>query len=61
MVHNGIVENHAELRAALEEHAGTLAADTLAVRVIAAGPPVPLAAHRDEDLGITFWVRAAGE
>jgi isoleucyl-tRNA synthetase len=50
-----------EVAAALTEHAATLAADTLAVSVTAGRPAVDMGAHPAPSLGLTFYLRAAGE
>jgi isoleucyl-tRNA synthetase len=50
-----------ELAEALHEHAGLLASEVLASLVYEEQPAAPLAEHRDDELGLRFWLRAAGE
>ncbi len=50
-----------ELAEAIREHAGLIAAEVLATSFIEGRPPVAIAPHRDDDLGLTVWLRAAGE
>ena len=46
--------------AALREYSDTIADEVLAVSFVEDGPPVNLRAHRDGELGLTFWLRVAG-
>jgi hypothetical protein len=38
-----------------------LSAEVLAPSITEDKPAADLARHRDDDLGLTFWLRAAGE
>jgi len=49
-----------ETAEALDEHAGTVAEEVLAVRLDRGAPDAPLEPHVDAELGATFWVRQAG-
>ena len=49
------------LAAALREHRDTIAGEVLAVAVGDGRPNADIKPHRDEDLGLTAWLRAAGE
>jgi isoleucyl-tRNA synthetase len=49
-----------ELATALREHAALLSAEVLAPLIVEGQPAAALAPHRDDDLGLTFWLRAAG-
>jgi isoleucyl-tRNA synthetase len=50
-----------ELRGALREHAATVAAEVLASTFAEGRPPRhDMAAHRNDDLGLTYWLRLAG-
>jgi isoleucyl-tRNA synthetase len=51
----------AELAEAIREHADLVAGEVLATSFTEAKPPVAIAQHRDDDLGLTVWLRAAGE
>jgi isoleucyl-tRNA synthetase len=53
-------EAEGELAAALTEHAATLAADVLAVQVMHGRPRVPVAEHRNDELGLVLYLRQAG-
>jgi len=46
---------------ALREGSSRLAEEVLAVSVVEGAPTADLAPHRAEDLGLVFWLRAAGE
>jgi isoleucyl-tRNA synthetase len=50
----------AELKAALHEHAASVSAEVLATFFTEGQPPVQIAPHRDDDLGLTVWLRVAG-
>jgi len=50
-----------ELAEALREGSTSLAREALAVTVTEGAPPVALAPRENADLGLTFWLRAAGE
>jgi isoleucyl-tRNA synthetase len=45
---------------ALREGAGRLGEEVLAVTVAEGPPPADVAPHRDDDLGLVFWLQAAG-
>jgi isoleucyl-tRNA synthetase len=49
-----------ELAAAVREGSSRLADEVLAVSVTEGAPTADLAAHADEELGLTFWLRMAG-
>jgi isoleucyl-tRNA synthetase len=49
-----------EAAQAVGEHAQSIATEVLAVAFTEGRPPVDLAPHTDEELGLTFWLRAAG-
>ena len=49
------------LSAALHEHRDSIAAEVLAVSVNDGRPNADIKPHRDDDLGLTAWLRAAGE
>ncbi|MDX6198330.1 MAG: isoleucyl-tRNA synthetase [Actinomycetota bacterium] len=49
-----------ELTAALREGSSRLADEVLAVTVSEQAPTADLAAHVDDELGLTFWLRVAG-
>ncbi|MCW2506366.1 MAG: Isoleucyl-tRNA synthetase [Actinomycetia bacterium] len=49
-----------ELVEAIHEGAARLADEVLAVSVTEGPPTADLAVHRDDELGLTFWLRAAG-
>ena len=49
-----------ELTEAVHEHSGAIAAEVLATAVGEGHPAAPVAAHRDDDLGLTVWLRLAG-
>ena len=49
-----------ETARAVSEHAEAIATEVLAVAFTEGRPPVDLAPHTDEELGLTFWLRAAG-
>jgi isoleucyl-tRNA synthetase len=49
-----------ELSQALREGAGRLGEEVLAVSVVEGAPPADVAPRVDDDLGLTFWLRAAG-
>jgi isoleucyl-tRNA synthetase len=49
-----------EAAQAVGEHADAIATEVLAVSFTEGRPPVDLAPHVDEELGLTFWLRAAG-
>ncbi|MHB8452284.1 MAG: isoleucine--tRNA ligase [Mycobacteriales bacterium] len=51
----------AELAAAIAEQEALIAREVLAVSCTQGRPAAPLAPHHDPDLGLTFWLRAAGE
>ncbi len=51
----------AELTEAIREHSELIAGEVLATSFTQARPPVAIAPHRDDDLGLTVWLRAAGE
>ena len=53
-------EASGELAQALTEHAAELAADVLATRIAPGPPPVPVAAHRNDELGLVVHLRRAG-
>jgi isoleucyl-tRNA synthetase len=53
-------DSGSELGQAIGEHADAVATEVLAVSFKAGEPPVNLAAHTDKELGLTFWLRAAG-
>jgi isoleucyl-tRNA synthetase len=48
------------LRAALHEHRDAIAAEVLAVSVTDDRPNADISPHREADLGLTVWLRAAG-
>jgi isoleucyl-tRNA synthetase len=50
-----------ELADAIREHAELVAGEVLATSFIEGRPPVSIAPHRDDGLGLTVWLRAAGE
>jgi isoleucyl-tRNA synthetase len=50
-----------ELAAALGEHGERVADEVLAVSFVAGRPAVDMAPHRDAELGLTWWLRPAGE
>ncbi len=50
-----------ELAVAIREHAELVAGEVLATSFIEGKPPVAIAPHRDDALGLTVWLRAAGE
>ncbi len=50
----------AELAAALEEHAESIGGEVLATSFQRGEPAVHIAPHRDDDLGLTIWLRVAG-
>jgi isoleucyl-tRNA synthetase len=50
-----------ELARALVEHAELVAREVLAVSYEQGRPNADIAPHCDEELGLTFWLRAAGE
>ncbi len=54
------VEASPDLAAAIVEHATTLAAEVLAVSFLRGRPDADIAPHRESDLGLTVWLRAAG-
>ncbi|HEX4015775.1 MAG TPA: isoleucine--tRNA ligase [Frankiaceae bacterium] len=49
------------LAEAIREHAGLVAGEVLATSFKEGKPPVAIAPHHDEGLGLTVWLRAAGE
>ncbi|HMA47328.1 MAG TPA: class I tRNA ligase family protein, partial [Frankiaceae bacterium] len=49
-----------EVATALREHGPAVAGEVLAVSFTGAAPPRPLLPHREPELGLTFWLRAAG-
>jgi isoleucyl-tRNA synthetase len=49
-----------ELAQALQEGAGRLGEEVLAVSVVEGPPAADVLAHDDPDLGLQFWLRAAG-
>jgi len=49
-----------ELAQALAEHGARVAEEVLAVELTHGHPPVDMAAHRDDELGLTWWLRQAG-
>jgi isoleucyl-tRNA synthetase len=49
-----------ELIAAMVEHAGMISAEVLATYFIQGPPAVEISPHRDDDLGLTVWLRVAG-
>ncbi len=49
-----------ELTEAIVEHAGLIAAEVLAPSFAAGHPKVAVAEHRDDELGLRFWLRLAG-
>ncbi len=49
-----------ELAEALQEGAGRLAEEVLAVSVVGGKPAADIAPHDDEELGLRFWLRLAG-
>ena len=49
-----------DVASALREHAATLSSEVLAPLVTEDRPAAPLPEHRDDDLGLSFWLRAAG-
>jgi isoleucyl-tRNA synthetase len=49
-----------ELAEAVREGSSRLAEEVLAVSVVEGAPTADLAAHVDEELGLTFWLRMAG-
>ena len=49
-----------ELAQALREGCGVVAAEVLAVTCEEGRPRADLAPHRDDELGLTFWLRAVG-
>ncbi|MGH8889483.1 MAG: DUF5915 domain-containing protein, partial [Acidothermaceae bacterium] len=48
------------LIAALQQHSEAIAAEVLAVSVVAGRPNADISPHREADLGLTVWLRAAG-
>ncbi len=48
------------LAAAIREHGTAIASDVLAVNAIEGRPNADVKPHRDDDLGLTVWLRAAG-
>ncbi len=50
----------AEVADAIREHATNIAAEVLAPSFAEGSPPVAIAPHRDDDLGLTVWLRVAG-
>jgi isoleucyl-tRNA synthetase len=50
-----------KLAEAIREHAELVAGEVLATSFIEGRPPVAIAPHRDDSLGLTVWLRAAGE
>jgi isoleucyl-tRNA synthetase len=54
-------EADGELAQAIEQHAGLIADEVLAVRFERGRPSRDLAPHGTADLGLTWWLRAAGE
>jgi isoleucyl-tRNA synthetase len=50
----------AELAEALREHAGLISTEVLATTFVEGKPRVEIAPHRDDDLGLTLWLRVAG-
>jgi isoleucyl-tRNA synthetase len=51
----------AALTAALREHRDAIAGEVLAVSVADGRPNADIRPHRDDDLGLTVWLRAAGQ
>ena len=49
-----------ELAAAMVEHAELISTEVLATYFVHGPPPVEIAPHRDDDLGLTVWLRVAG-
>jgi isoleucyl-tRNA synthetase len=49
-----------ELGAAMVEHASLIRSEVLATYFVEGPPPVEIAPHRDDDLGLTLWLRVAG-
>ncbi len=49
-----------ELAEALQEGSARLAEEVLAVSVVEGEPTAEVVPHRDDDLGLTFWLRVAG-
>jgi isoleucyl-tRNA synthetase len=50
-----------QLTSALSEHSAAIAAEVLGVSVSVGRPNADVKPHRDDDLGLTVWLRAAGE
>ncbi|MDQ1712924.1 MAG: isoleucyl-tRNA synthetase [Frankiaceae bacterium] len=50
-----------ELAEALAAHGASVAEEVLAVRFERGHPPIDMAHHEDRDLGLTWWLRAAGQ
>jgi hypothetical protein len=48
------------LTAALRDHRDAIAREVLAVSVEGGRPNADIKPHRDDDLGLTVWLRAAG-
>jgi isoleucyl-tRNA synthetase len=53
-------EADGDLADALAEHAERVAEEVLAVQLTRGAPPVDVAPHQDEALGLTWWLREAG-
>ncbi|MGH3326693.1 MAG: isoleucine--tRNA ligase [Streptomycetales bacterium] len=51
----------AEISEALREHGSLVADEVLATSLVAGSPPSALPGHHDEGLGLTFWLRRAGQ
>ncbi len=49
-----------ELADAIAEHSGLIGAEVLAPSFAQGHPKVAVAEHRDDELGLTFWLRLAG-
>jgi len=54
-------EAEAEVAAAVVEHRDLIAAEVLAVSVAHGRPAADISPHADAELGLSFWLRAAGE
>jgi isoleucyl-tRNA synthetase len=49
-----------ELSAAVNEHAEQIASEVLAPSFVEGAPPIAIAPHRDDELGLSVWLRLAG-
>jgi len=54
-------EAEAEVAAAVVEHRDLIAAEVLAVSVAHGRPAADISPHAGAELGLSFWLRAAGE